>query len=182
VVRFRDVTPEIAESLIEPWWDEPGLTPAGAENEEDREWDWVDLAKLCLTVNLPDCIGLETSDDRQLQGAMLLDEAAPSRLEPGKDSLHVQRVATAPRNRKEVAATNEPLFRSVGENLLCYAVLCSYALGYEGRVILTALPKAIGFYEHLKFKSTGHKDSEDLLEFELPAAEGVKMLRKFRFL
>ncbi len=61
--------------------------------------------------------------------------------------VYISALATGPWNRPEI--NNHPTYRGVGRNLVNFAIARSEALGYQGRIGLHSLPRALGFYSKL---------------------------------
>ncbi len=136
-----------------------------ASSEEDRHWDWaMKSRRTTLSLNY-EKYALEC--DRIAQGLMMLEiDFHRSRLEPPKDIVYVDFLATAPWNRPSVE--NLPTYKGVGSALFDFAVLRSFELGYRGRVGLHALPRAAGFYTKKGMADFGtDPDKENLTYFEL---------------
>ncbi len=97
-------------------------------------------------------VALTATPDKKLQaqGAMVCDLAASSLREPGRPALYLQNVASRPLNRVRLVE-NRAIYRGVGEGLVRLAMLESYRVGYQGRVLLQPLPESEKFYEDRKF-------------------------------
>lgn len=178
--RFTDLTPAVATAHVAPWWDEQSWNEEGLSVAEDKRWNWPQFAADSVGQGLPDCVGILTPEDGQIQGALWLDAAVPSLLCPHQQALHVQRLATAPRNREGVA--EEPRFKATGRALMLYSITYSYAFGLEGRINLSSLRGAQSFYEGLGLIDTRETDHEDLKIFEVTPLVARRMLKTYHLL
>ncbi|MCU1226620.1 MAG: hypothetical protein JWQ42_4713 [Edaphobacter sp.] len=178
--RFTDLTPERATELVAPWWDEQSWNEEGLFVAEDNGWNWPKFAADSIGQGLPDCVGILTPEDGQIQGALWLDVAVPSLLCPNQQALHIQRLATAPRNREGVA--EEPRFKAAGRALMLYSITYSYAFGLEGRITLSSLEGAQSFYEGLGLIDTRELDHQDLKIFEVTPLVAQRMLKTYHLL
>ncbi len=104
---------------------------------------------------------------------------AKSKLDPTNGSVYVERVASAPHNRKRLV--NQPFYKGVGTVLLYWAVIESYNAGLRGRVSLESLPTAITvqFYEHRGFVRTDlTQPTSGLVDYELPELAALAWLKE----
>lgn len=84
------------------------------------------------------------------------------------DRLYLYYIVTSPWN---VVRTSPKSVRDAGKTLMLELVKESISSGYEGRIMLNALPGAISFYEEAGFVFTG-EGSQGAPEMELtPLAE-----------
>jgi hypothetical protein len=132
--------------------------------EEDRHWDWIKKNRLTAS-----CLSYEKyviEYERINQGMMMIEiDGHRSLLEPGKNIVYVDLLATAPWNRQPIQ--NPPQFRGVGRVLLEFARLRSLELEYGGRVALHSLPRAESFYTKNGMKNLGSDpDKQNLAYFE----------------
>jgi hypothetical protein len=165
-----EISVQIARERIDlAWWKEAGVDPQAAKREPDFEWVWRDVIKEWRRQYEIECIGIQTMDG-QVQGATILivDDRICSVLEPGKKSVFIERLATAPHNRDWL--TNTPLYKDVGSMLLRCAVTRSLELGRGGRISLESVPTAVSFYKSRKFVVTGSSDDGNIV-MERPAAD-----------
>jgi hypothetical protein len=87
----------------------------------------------------------------------------------------VEYLAVAPQNRPWLV--DPAKYRGVGTVLLFAAVRRSYSLGLGGRVWLSCVPdkRSQEFYENKEFRAI-RTDSEDMIDYELPADKAEKWL------
>lgn len=98
-----------------------------------------------------------------------------SRLEPGKNLVYLDYLATAPWNRPSIQ--NPPAYRGVGTAFFTLAVERSISLEYKGRVGLHALPRAEKFYKQLGMVDFGiDANKQNLKYFELSADRAIEIL------
>jgi hypothetical protein len=146
-------------------------------NQPDSGWDWIGLAQWASQHSL-DLVGTALEAVGSIQGAVLFSVTAFSALEPGAGALHVERLAAAPWNR--VLGTQMPIYSGCGQSLMQYVVLYSYRLGLKGRVNLSSLPSAQGFYRKLGFQGVGLVDSENLPIYEISTDAAIELLKNGR--
>lgn len=161
----------IRDELDGRWWKTPPGSVSG-NDEGDRHWCWLDLWQEIADDDKWDSIGIMTSDGR-LQGAMIYRIDADSFMEPGKQAVYVDNLATAPWNRPTV--TESCRYSGVGSELLLQAIHHSHLLLHDGRLNLATLPDSFGFYESHGFRDTG-AIIEGLPVLELSAQNARKKL------
>jgi hypothetical protein len=123
---------------------------------EDAHWQWDTFIDVSLAFpTLAPVFSLEASGE--LQGVMLLEVALPTRESLG---FHVDRLSTAPWNRPP-----QSRYRGVGSVFLGDAILRHLAADFDGRVYLSSLPAAEGFYRRLGMTEFGERDPEGLRQF-----------------
>jgi len=146
-------------------------------SEHDSHWDWV--RKHRKVSNLPNYEAYALECDQMTEGLMFLEcDFHHSRLEPDKNLVYVDFIATAPWNRPSIQAP--PEHRGVGTALFTFAVQRSFELEYKGRVGLHSLPSAEKFYNTLKMIDFGSDDNyENLKYFELSTDEAMKIAERF---
>lgn len=135
-----------------------------SSTEEDYHWDWVRKSSLTDSILSYEKYAIEC--EQITQGMMMIEtDWHRSRIEPGKNIIYVDFVATAPWNRPSIQSP--PQYRGVGSALLRFARLRSVALEYGGRVSLHALSEAETFYKKQGMMNFGtDPDKENLVYFE----------------
>lgn len=170
-VVYADLLPLSSDHLgqFERMW-KPMLRPSG---EQDSHWDWV--RKHRDTSKLLSYEGYALECNQITEGLMLLEcDFHRSRLEPGKNLIYVDSLATAPWNRPSIQ--DPPDYKGVGVALITFAIQHSIDLEYKGRVGLHSLPDAEGFYKKLKMVDFGHDEHyQNLTYFELSIEEAMKI-------
>jgi hypothetical protein len=136
------------EYIKKRWWSNLGVEPDVLRNEEHYEWDW--RAEARRVAKKPDfgCYAAQTTVNEipEIQGAIIYDLRG---LTPGPDpkpAVYGKYLATAPRNRQSVVGEGKAIYRGVGEGLLTIALLDGFFEGYQGRMFLQSLDRAIDFY------------------------------------
>jgi Acetyltransferase (GNAT) domain len=143
------------------------------DSEEDSHWDWRKKSLFLSTLNY-EKHALEC--ENITQGLMILEiDYHHSRLEPGKNLVYVDYLATAPWNRPSIQ--DPPMYRGVGTALLMFAIKRSFDLEYKGRVGLHALPLAEKFYKKIGLVDFGaDAEKQGLSYFELSVNEALKII------
>jgi hypothetical protein len=103
-------------------------------------------------------------------------------LERGKEALFIERLFTAPRNRRELRRDEKNFLKGVGLELLMWGAWMSRSKGCEGRLLLDASPDFVWWYEQ---KAHLLKLDRDPMIFqgirytpmELPASGANRLLR-----
>jgi len=161
------------------WWKIP-VSKKVREAEEDHHWGWRKLiGQHRNNANWESLAVQRTSGP--IEGAMLYRIDAKSQLEKGKGAVYVDRIATAPQNRRWLV--DPPKYKGIGSVLLLGAVRHSYLLGLGGRVWLTSLPseQTREFYRNRGFESI-FEDPDGMIDFELPEAEAERWLKQKGYL
>lgn len=159
------------------WWSELNRLSGTRETiEPDEHWDWGAIADQSALRAHSWCVAAETPDGH-LQGAIAYQAGTASRFEPGKNTVAVAFIATAPWNRGWLV--RESRYGGAGTGLLLRAVVHSYLLGLEGRTSLSAFPteRVTSFYRQKGFNQLERND-DGTIEFELPAEIAVEWLRE----
>lgn len=143
--------PVLLERAQESW-----RTQLEGTSEEDAGWDWVSKASNADHTTYASGVEhvlLICQDD--VHGMMITSrpDSPPALSEFGKNLLYVEYLATAPRNRPEVASA--PMFRAIGPLLLRHAILRSITLGFAGCVGLHSKPGAVKKYVSYKLLQRG---------------------------
>ncbi len=160
------------------WWNLPYIDSQDIDDEGDSHWNWEYLVKIYGNQILHECVAILSQED-YLEGAMIYHFNAKSKLQPGKGSVYVERVSSAPHNRKWLA--NQPFYKGIGTVLLYWAVIESYNAGLGGRVSLESLPTpgTVEFYNNKGFVRTDlTQPTNDLVDYELPESAALAWLRK----
>ena len=155
------------------WWNDLDNALSDPNDEPDRKWKWRQLISVYRNKPYFHAVCIK-SDDGSIQAAMLYQVNVLSVLEPGKQSVFVERLAVAPRNRDHLAEA--PLYRGGGTGLIAYAAAVSYSLGFSGRVNLCPVANC-DFYSRRGFVETAAMADGEVL-FELPSARALIMLRE----
>ncbi len=155
------------------WWAELGPTLQDPVDEPDRHWDWRQLVSIHQNKPYFRAVCVKTADGA-IQAAMLFRVDAKSALDEGERAIHVDRLATAPRNRDWLVSS--PAYRRAGGGLLDYATAVSYSLGLSGRVNLYPIAGE-EFYVDRGFVPTDATHEDETL-FELPATVAMSMLKQ----
>lgn len=166
------------ERIDKTWWNLPKVDTQDIYNEGDSHWKWEDLVKVYENLVLHECVAILSQED-YLEGAMIYHFNAKSKLQSGKGSVYVERVSSAPHNRKWLA--NQPFYKGIGTVLLYWAVIESYNAGLGGRVSLESLPtpSTVEFYKNKGFIRTDlTQPTNDLVDYELPELAALAWLRK----
>ena len=141
------------------WWQIPDVSQAKRSQESDHSWRWAERLGQLRGRQWFSALAVQT-DDRRIQGAILYRSDALSFVEAGVGAVHIEAVATAPRNRSWLVSA--PVYRGVGSGLVFCAVLHSYQLGLGGRVNLVSVNdrRTTDFYNHLGFTQAGDDGEE----------------------
>lgn len=138
---------------------------------QHSHWDWVRKIGSLRLRFVGVTIGVE------VQGLMAVARAfTPSELSPGKQALYVEFLESAPWNLKE--HPDGVRYRGVGKTLLAAAVQMSLDAGMGGRVGLSALPQAVGFYSHCGMTACGRHHG--MVYFEYSEQAGCDFLAQTR--
>ena len=132
------------------WW--RGINwIADPEKEEDSDWPWDRIVREVEKDQFAECVGVRLADG-SIQGAIRYRLDGKSWTKPTSASVKVEFLATAPRNRDWL--TSAPEFSGVGTALLFRAVCHSWLLGFQGRVVLEAIPaqNTLEFYDNRGFR------------------------------
>ncbi len=174
IAAIHTLNREDAKNLIDAvWWNDLGSTISDTNDEPDRKWNWRQLVSVYRNKPYFHAVCV-LSDDGSIQAAMLYRVNALSVLEPGKQSVFVERLAVAPRNRDHLA--EDPLFRGGGTGLIVYAAALSYSLGFAGRINLCPVANC-DFYSRRGFVETATIADDEVL-FGLPSGRALNLLRE----
>lgn len=157
------------------WWSEDVIDREQAEQKDDQQWNWLYWVIEAMKDEHLYCKLLQTPDN-DIQSAIVYEIEKESFLEPGKKSVYIERVASAPRNRK--VAIDGKKYKGTGQALITVAVIRSFLLGYEGRVTLSALPYSglEQFYRFLGFKDLEEEDEDGLPKYELTPDKALELV------
>lgn len=177
-----EMTPDLADRKIHlEWWADPALLDRLEPAPIDRFWNWnemgIEFEDRPLAAKK---LAVLTGDDA-LQGAMTIStQGVPSVLESGRQTLFVELLFTAPRNRPSLRRDGKPWFLGVGTGLLSWAAWLSREKGYEGRLRLDGSPDYVGWYQRRGLQTLGLEPSifEDVpyTPMELPPIEAKRLL------
>lgn len=160
------------------WWNLPDVPNEKLRKEGDYRWKRSLIVKGYGVSVLTECVAIK-SKEGYIEGAVAYSFNAKSLLEPNKGCAYMDRLSTAPRNRKRVV--REPLYKGVGSALMYWVLKESYNAGLGGRIALESLrtPDTIKFYESRGFLRTDlSKPSGGLPDFELPKAKAEEWLKQ----
>ena len=160
------------------WWKLPSVPAEDMNNEGDFHWDWERLTRFYSGKSLHECVAI-LSQENYLEGAMVYQFNAKSKLEPDKGSVYIGWLASAPRNRNWLV--NQPFYKSVGTMLLYWAIRESYDAGLGGRISLQSLPtpSTVQFYKNKGLVRTDlSQPANDLVDYELSESAALAWLQK----
>jgi hypothetical protein len=174
--RIVELTRPLAKSKIDVnWWQDLGVPTQIRKNENDNSWQWAKRLGELRQNRWHEAVAVET-EDGEIQGAILYWLNTGSLVDREKGAVHVEALATAPRNRPWLVSS--PVYRGIGENLLLRTTLHSYVVGFKGRLNLLSFPdeRTISFYENRRFEIVGEDDG--LVQMELPSSKALEWLRE----
>ena len=175
---IRLTTDVAREKIDKVWWKLPSVSAEEMNDEGDFHWDWERLARIYSGKILHECVAV-LSQENYLEGAMVYQFNAKSKLEPNKESVYVGWLASAPRNRNWLV--NQTFYKGVGTMLLYWALRESYDAGLGGRISLQSLPtpRTVQFYENKGLVRTDlTQPTNDLVDYELPESAALAWLQK----
>jgi hypothetical protein len=173
------LTADLAKTNIDDvWWNLPNVSNDELMNENDSHWNWEELVKYYPS-KLPktECVAI-LSQNNYIEGAMIYHFHGITKLSSSNGSVQIERVATAPHNRKFLS--NQPIYKGAGTVLLYWALVESYKVGLGGRISLESLPTpdTIRFYNNKGFIRTNlTQPVDDLVDFELPETAALAWLK-----
>jgi hypothetical protein len=143
--------------------------------EEDAHWEWKKKFEETFSINY-ERYAIECQEITQ--GLMILEiDLHRSRIDPHKNLVYVECLATAPWNRKSFK--DLIIYKGVGSVLLGFAINLSVELEYKGRIGLHSLPNAELFYQKLGMKSFGSDpEYKGLKYFELSANAAQEIIQR----
>jgi hypothetical protein len=143
------LTDELLEwGILDGWWNDASLKEEFEIQPIDRHWNWSDLGIEFEGIPLESVKYAVETGDKVIQGAMMISvEPVASILEPGKKSLFLELLFTAPQNRPALREDGREYFKGVGTELLRWSALLSREKGYEGRIRLDGSPEYLHWYE-----------------------------------
>lgn len=174
--RIVRLTREMAQTRIDGrWWTGIGVNRHIRNAENDHSWTWRTEVGALTNNRWSECVAV-TTDDNEIQGAMILRLDARSFVDESAGAVNVYAVSTAPRNRGWLVA--QPVFQGVGTALIRYAILKSYELGLSGRVVLFAIdePRTVAFYLRMGFEQVADPDgrfADCMMELTPQTAEAI---------
>jgi hypothetical protein len=118
-------------------------------DKDDEYWDWDRKSRGAKILPAGDELYAIESEG-VTQGLMMIDilkKRCQIESQYRRRLVYISALATAPWNRPEI--NNHPTYRGVGRNLVNFAIARSQELGYQGRIGLHSLPRALGFYSKL---------------------------------
>ena len=140
------------EGVNEHWWKDAALVSDPDPVPIDRDWDWTEvLIEQDGSVLASELVGIVTPD-KYIQGAMLISrDPVPSLLEKDRNTLFVELLFTAPRNRSTLRRDGKKYYAGIGPELLRWAVRFSRHAGFQGRLRLDGSPDYADWYKQLGF-------------------------------
>jgi len=186
--RYTSLTRKMCRDKIDKkWWSAVQITRPIRRGEPDHAWLWADKfgeVQADFRGHMQ-ALGVETSHDSVLQGALLYATNSSSMLEEVSDgsrppAVWIAYLATAPWNRSRVMEPDSGRYNGVGSALLKMAITHSYFRQGEGRVNLSAVshPDTLSWYEQKGFVRCNDPEEERIL-LELPASAARRHLRKW---
>jgi GNAT superfamily N-acetyltransferase len=160
------------------WWNLPKVPDKKLQEEGDSHWNWARIVQRYGVGVLKECVAIQ-SKEGYIEGAVAYNFNAKSYLEPGLGCAYIDRISTAPRNRRRLVV--EPAFKGVGSSLMYWVLKESYNAGLDGRIALESLPTpdTVKFYEAKGFQRTDLSQPADgLMDYELPRAKAEEWLRQ----
>ncbi|BAU15704.1 hypothetical protein LEP3755_62690 (plasmid) [Leptolyngbya sp. NIES-3755] len=174
LLRIRDL--QIVEAVLIPMTDKhleeaerlwiPLLRDS---DEEDEYWNWV--RKQQREALLPGVEFYAIECENVTQGLIAIDilkKRCQIDLQFRHRLVYILALATAPWNRPTIL--DPPLYKGVGGQFVDFAIARSRDLGYQGRIGLHALPRALNFYRKLRVNllecGSDPDDPEHLVYFE----------------
>ena len=165
-------------SIDNIWWNLPHVPVEKLSQEGDKHWPWAAIVQRYGIGVLKDCVAIR-SKQGYIEGAVAYNFNAKSYLEPGQGCAYIDRISTAPRNRKRLVA--QPSYKGVGSSLMYWVLKESYNAGLGGRIALESLPTpdTVKFYEAKGFQRTDLSQPLDgLMDYELPKVKAEEWLRR----
>lgn len=145
--RIVPLTPRMIDALHVNWWNHPDVLRYFPSPPIDRDWDWHESEIELDGANLRSRKVALVAEAGYVDGAMLIStDPVPSALDAGNQALFVERVCTAPRNRRDTRHDGRDFLKGVGLALIRWAAVLSRQLGYDGRLRLDASPDFITWY------------------------------------
>jgi GNAT superfamily N-acetyltransferase len=175
---IRLTTDMAREKIDKVWWILSNVLAEDMNLEGDFHWDWERLARFYIDKSLHECVAV-LSQENYLEGAMVYQFNAKSKLEPNKGIVYVGWLASAPRNRNWLV--KQPFYKGVGTMLLYWAIRESYDAGLGGRISLQSLPtpSTVQFYKNKGLVRTDlSQPANDLVDYELPESAALTWLQK----
>lgn len=146
---------------------EPLLQGTG---EEDEYWEWKRKSRRAKILPGDELYAIEC--EGVTQGLIMIDilkKRCQIESQYGRPLVYISALGTAPWNRPEI--NDHPTYKGVGGNLVDFAIARSNELGYQGRIGLHSLPRALGFYRKLKVGlldwGPDPEDPDNLVYFEI---------------
>ncbi len=160
------------------WWNLPDVPDETLKKEGDNHWKWASIVPLYGSGVLKECVAIK-SKEGYIEGAVAYNLNAKSHLEPNEGCAYIDRISTAPRNRKRVV--KQPLYKGVGSALMYWVLKESYNAGLGGRIALESLPTpdTVRFYEAKGFERTDlSQPATGLMDYELPKRRAEAWLKQ----
>ena len=177
--KMVELTRELASLLDSTWW-VINVGKTRRREEKDHAWRWVKVIgeQRKWEGDAYQAIAIQSLDG-EIQGAASYWINRQSHLEPEKGAVELDRIAIAPRNRRNLC---EPRgYKGVGFPLLFSVIRHSYLLGLQGRVRLESVddPETHRFYQTNGFQVI--MEDEGFLSFEIPKEAAIALLQEEGF-
>lgn len=160
------------------WWNLSNVPDDKLKMEGDNHWKWASIARTYGTGVLKEFVAIK-SKEGYIEGAVAYNFNAKSHLESNEGCAYIDRISTAPRNRKRLV--KQPLYKGVGSALMYWVLKESYNAGLGGRIALESLPTpdTVNFYEAKGFERTDpSQPSTELMDYELPKSKAEAWLKQ----
>jgi hypothetical protein len=146
---------------------------AGGGHPEHAHWDWTGKTEPSWSGQW--CF-VAVKCGKSFEGLMAVRSKPRTRRTDAKPVLYVDFVEVAPWNSRNL--TDTPRYSGVGSILIQEAVAVSLSWGWEGRVGLSSLPQAKGFYSQIGMRlvEKGDPDYGDLDYFEFDESDAKLFL------
>jgi hypothetical protein len=138
-------------------------------DKDDEYWDWKRKSRRAQILPGDELYAIEC--EGVTQGLMMIDvlkKRCQIESQYHRRLVYISALATAPWNRPEI--NDNPTYRGAGTNLVNFAIARSNELGYQGRIGLHSLSRALGFYRKLRVGlldwGPDPEDPDNLVYFE----------------
>jgi hypothetical protein len=119
-----------------------------SSSEEDEYWNWVRKQR---ESSLPGSEFYAIECENVTQGLLAIDilkKRCQLDSQARRRLVYILALATAPWNRPTIL--DPPIYKGVGGQFVDFAIARSRELGYQGRIGLHSLPRALNFYRKLR--------------------------------
>jgi hypothetical protein len=99
----------VVERMGDSWWADPMVTIPQTATPVDLDWDWYGFADFLNSYPGEQAIAVAVvTADNDVQGAMLVSTSKEhSSIDVGGDSIKIEGICTAPRNREDLVPNGE---------------------------------------------------------------------------